>query len=310
MRFPQHEIELIASAAVGRLLLDCGVIDDWVSLEGRSCLGLFSETLSISAELQSRVNRCDLAVAWTEDRDGTLHSLFREAGVGLIQIRSPFYPELCARHQSNRFLETLGNTAEDISPGGTVQVRPHLLEWGRDFLETLEVSHDQSLVLVHPGSGSIHKCLEPGRMALLIEQLWRRGMRPLVLEGPADRDAVGHVQQFMSKPTVILRDLDLSQLAGVLAQVTLYIGHDSGVTHLAALLGVSTIALFGPTDPQRWAPHGRHVTILRGAPCHCESWETVKTCAEKPCLQVPIDEILRASRLRWSVSSANPRNSM
>src|SRR5574337_1548993 len=59
MRFPQHEIELIASAAVGRLLLDCGVIDDWVSLEGRSCLGLFSETLSISAELQSRVNRCD-----------------------------------------------------------------------------------------------------------------------------------------------------------------------------------------------------------------------------------------------------------
>ncbi|NGZ09212.1 MAG: glycosyltransferase family 9 protein [Nitrospira sp. LK70] len=309
-RFPRHETVLIASAAVSRLLLDCGVIDDWDSLEGQSCLGLFSKTLSISEELQSRVNRCDLAVAWTEDRDGILHALFREAGVGLVQIQSPFSPALRARHQSNRFLEMLGKTAEDISPGGTVQVRPHLSDWGRDFLETLGISHGQSLVLVHPGSGSIHKCLEPRRMSFLVEQLWRSGMCPMILEGPADRDVVGQVLQFVSKPPLVLRNLDLSQLAGVLAQVTLYIGHDSGVTHLSALLGVSTIALFGPTDPQRWAPRGSRVRILRGSPCKCESWETVKKCAEKACLQVPIEEILTASGFGSSVSSANPRNSM
>ncbi len=310
MRFLQHETVFIASAAVSRLLLDCGLIDDWDSLDGQSCLGLFSKTLSISEELQSRVKRCDLAVAWTEDRDGTLHALFREAGVGLVQIQSPFSPALRSRHQSNRFLETLGKTAGDISPGGTIRVCPHLSEWGRDFLETLGISHDQSVVLVHPGSGSVHKCLEPRRMSLLIEQLWRRGMCPLILEGPADRDVVSHVLQFVSKPTLVLRNLDLSQLAGVLAQVTLYIGHDSGVTHLSALLGVSTIALFGPTDPQRWAPRGSHVTILRGSPCHCELWETVRKCVEKPCLQVPIEEILVASGFGSSVSSANPRNSM
>lgn len=309
-RFPQHETVLIASAAVSRLLLDCQLIDDWVSLEGQSSLGFFSEGLSISGELKSRVNRCDLAVAWMEDRDGTLHALFREAGVELVQIQSPSSPELCARHQSDRFLETLGETAGDISPGGSVQVCPHLSEWGRDFVETLGISHDQSLVLVHPGSGSIHKCLESGRMALLIEQLWRRGMFPLVLEGPADRDAVGNALQFVSKAPLVLRGLHLSQLAGVLAQVTLYIGHDSGVTHLSALLGVPTIALFGPTDPQRWAPQGSHVTILRGSSCICGAWETVKKCVEKACLQIPIEQILTASGFGSSVSSANPGNSM
>ncbi|MBX3331979.1 MAG: glycosyltransferase family 9 protein [Nitrospira sp.] len=298
-RFPQHEIVLIASAAVSQLLSDCGLIDDWMPLEGQACLGLFSETLSISMELHSRLTRCDLAVVWTEDKGGALRSLFQDLGVAQVQIRSPFSPELLARHQCDRFLETLGETAGDSSPAERVQAPPHLLERGKAYLETLKISRDQPLVLVHPGSGSVHKRLEPRRVALLIERLQQSGMYPLVLEGPADQDAVGHALQFMSKPPLVLRNLDLSQLAGVLAQVTFYIGHDSGVTHLSALFGVPTIALFGPTDPQRWAPHGSHVTILRGAPCICESWETVKRCAEKPCLKVPIEEIQMASG-RWT----------
>lgn len=308
VRFPKHEIVLVASASVSRLLSECGLIDDWIPLEGQMCLGLFSETVSLSGELQSRVSRCDLAVVWTEDNDGSLRSLFQDVGVAQIRIQSPFSPELRAKHQSNRFLETLGETAGDISPEGTVPAPPHLLKRGKDYLQTL-ISRDQSLALIHPGSGSVHKCLGPRRVALLIEQLWLGGMCPLVLEGPADQDAVGHALQYVSKPPFVLKDLDLSQLAGVLAQVTLYIGHDSGVTHLSALLGVRTIALFGPTDPERWAPRGSHVAILRGSPCICESWETVKKCAEKPCLQVPIEEILMESKFAIGRSSANPRNS-
>ena len=307
VRFPQHETVLIASAAVSRLLSEFRLIDDWIPLEGQACLGLFSETLSIFGELQSWVNRCDLVVAWTEDRDNALRSLFHNLGVEQVQIQSPFSTKLCAKHQSNRFLETLSETAGDISPEGMIQIPPHLIERGKDYLKTLGISNDQPLVLVHPGSGSIHKCLEPRRVALLIEQLWQGGMCPLVLEGPADQDAVGHALQFVGKPPPILRDLDLSLLGGVLGQVAFYIGHDSGVTHMAALLGVRTIALFGPTDHHRWAPHGNHVTILRGAPCTCESWETVKKCVDKPCLKVSMEEILAV--LDGGVRSANPRNS-
>ena len=295
MKFPQHETVLIATAAVGRLLSECGVIDEWIPLEGQACLGLFSDTLSITEELQSWLNRCDVAVVWTEDKDGALGFLFQKLCIALVQIQSPFSPVLRARHQSNRFLETLGETAGDLSSERTVQVPPHLLEQGKDYLGALRISRDRSLALVHPGSGSVHKCLEPRRMALLIEQLRCGGVCPLILEGPADRDVVHHALQFVSKPPIVLRGLHLSQLAGVLACVTFYIGHDSGVTHLSALLGVPTIALFGPTDSQRWAPHGRHVTILRGAPCLCDSWETVAKCVEKPCLQVPVEEILSAS---------------
>jgi len=310
LRFPRHEIVLIAAATVSRLLWECGVINDWLPLEGQACLELFSGTSSISKELYSCVNRCDRAVVWMEDKEGVLGSFFQEFGVASVQIQSPFSKGLRARHQSDRFLETLGESTRDSLSERTVQVPPHLLERGKDYLDALRIPHEQSLALVHPGSGSVHKCLEPRRMASLIERLWQEGMYPLILEGPADQDAVGQALHFVSRPSLVLRDLDLSQLAGVFAQVALFIGHDSGVTHLSALLGVPTIAIFGPTDHHRWAPQSNHVTILRGSPCICESWATTKMCEEKPCLQVPIKEILIASGLATGrVSSANPRYS-
>jgi ADP-heptose:LPS heptosyltransferase len=72
----------------------------------------------------------------------------------------------------------------------------------------------------------------------------------------------------------------------VLAQASLFVGQDSGVTHLAGLMGVRTVALFGPTDPARWAPSGPKVTVLQGAPCLCQSWSDVSRCEGKPCLKV------------------------
>lgn len=56
---------------------------------------------------------------------------------------------------------------------------------------------------------------------------------------------------------------DLGDLAAWLAGARLYIGNDTGITHLAAALGVQTIAIFTATDPARWAPRGENVMVLR-----------------------------------------------
>jgi hypothetical protein len=57
---------------------------------------------------------------------------------------------------------------------------------------------------------------------------------------------------------------DLYELARWLARARLYIGNDSGITHLAAAVGTPTIALFVATDPAVWAPRGRTVSVLAG----------------------------------------------
>jgi heptosyltransferase-3 len=56
---------------------------------------------------------------------------------------------------------------------------------------------------------------------------------------------------------------DLYQLACWLASAKLYVGNDSGITHLAAAVGTPVVALFGPTDPGIWAPRGAQVVIIK-----------------------------------------------
>ncbi len=100
-----------------------------------------------------------------------------------------------------------------------------------------------------------------------------------------------------AKPLPVLKDLPLRLAAGVIAEADLYVGHDSGLTHLAAALAVPTVALFGPTDVARWAPRGQKVIPLRGMTCACDEWEMVQACRDKPCLRIPVHALIEACDL-------------
>lgn len=56
----------------------------------------------------------------------------------------------------------------------------------------------------------------------------------------------------------------LELLAGLIAEAGLFVGNDSGVSHLAAAVGAKTLALFGPTNPALWRPLGENVRIVQG----------------------------------------------
>ncbi|HQB29861.1 MAG TPA: glycosyltransferase family 9 protein, partial [Syntrophales bacterium] len=60
----------------------------------------------------------------------------------------------------------------------------------------------------------------------------------------------------------VLRDLPLGRVASVLKQARVYVGNDSGISHMAAVLGVPSVVLFLATNPGIWRPPGDHVRIL------------------------------------------------
>lgn len=125
-------------------------------------------------------------------------------------------------------------------------------------------------IVVHPGSGGVDKCWPIERYENLVNGLTGRGSKVLPLLGEAEaerwpKDRVDHwVRQMGAKVFGTLHELH-----DALAGASGFIGNDSGPTHLAAQMGLATVALFGPTDPRIWAPVGPSVTVL--APKHPEA---------------------------------------
>jgi heptosyltransferase III len=291
-RFPTYRLALCAEDQVAKLLLMCGIVNAWTSMQGGDCTDLFSGADSINGRVGTWLADCDLAIGWTKDLDGKLNKTLKAIGVRKVIVRSPFSNEILAAHQSDRFLEAMNEAPSEEAGDLLLKVTEPLLQLGRACLEAADLSIGQSLVVIHPGSGSAHKCVAPEILLAVVIAVQISGATPVILEGPADREQVERLLRSCLNPPIVLQDLDLLTVAGVLAQTRLFIGQDSGITHMAGLIGIPTIALFGPTDPTRWAPRGTNVTIVQGAPCLCRSWDEVSRCKGKPCLDIPQDSLV------------------
>lgn len=119
-------------------------------------------------------------------------------------------------------------------------------------------------VLLAPGSGGRAKCWPRARWLALAGQLAAAGCAIAVLVGPVEAERDDPRRWPWPGAVAFLADVSLPQLAARLAATAVFVGNDSGTTHLAAMLGAPTVALFGPTDPQVWAPNGPRVTVLGG----------------------------------------------
>jgi ADP-heptose:LPS heptosyltransferase len=121
--------------------------------------------------------------------------------------------------------------------------------------------------LIHPGSGSRDKCWPVGQFAALARQLQSAGhaVRFLIGEVERERFSSADLRLLMSAASVV-EPQNLIELYRELTQARLLIGNDSGPSHLAGIMGLPTIALFGPTDPAIWKPLGPRVQVIRDEP--------------------------------------------
>jgi ADP-heptose:LPS heptosyltransferase len=129
---------------------------------------------------------------------------------------------------------------------------------------------DEGFIAIHPFSGSPKKNWPLERYLKLAKLLRARMPVKWILEPGAPRIDAGDIEP----PTE-----DLYRLACRLGCARLYIGNDSGITHLAAAAGTRVLALFGPTDPARWAPRAENVEVLSSASMESISLEQVTTAA-------------------------------
>jgi ADP-heptose:LPS heptosyltransferase len=113
---------------------------------------------------------------------------------------------------------------------------------------------------LHPGSGSPDKSWPEERFRALASRL-AEGRPWLLVTGAADAGARAALRTIPG--AVEAHGAPLRILGALLARTGLFVGNDSGVSHLAAASGAPTLALFGPTDPVTWSPRGPTVATLR-----------------------------------------------
>jgi hypothetical protein len=205
------------------------------------------------------------------------------AGTGAeVLIRAPLrFAEAVATRSTHREAQSLSPRQGDQA----LRVRLHKEssslgvkrgeEWDSEGLSPrrMETLHNAPIA-IHPGSGGAHKCWPAHSFADVIEQLWnphrpyRHSHSVLLLAGPTDQERLHDILNSIGHPLKpgmlkVLVAAPLLEVAQQLQQCRCYLGNDSGITHLAAMLGVPTVALFGPSDPTIWRPVGPSVRVIR-----------------------------------------------
>ena len=137
---------------------------------------------------------------------------------------------------------------------------------GRELLRKTGLGSAEKLMVIQPGSGGTKKCWHVDNFLAVARQLNSRGVEIVFLLGPAELDRFSDAKiRKIRSVGKCLTDLSLTQVLGLLSCVDGFIGNDSGITHLAAALGIRTYSVFGPTNPAVYKSIGPAVTVFTGS---------------------------------------------
>jgi heptosyltransferase III len=135
---------------------------------------------------------------------------------------------------------------------------------GMEMLAENGVMPSTKVVIMQPGSGGAHKCWHLDNFLSVARMLQKEGTDTVFLLGPAEMERFSEsaIDEMRSIGN-LLTGIPLSDVLAVLSCARGYLGNDSGITHLAAAVGVRTVVVFGPTAPAVYRPIGPAVTILQ-----------------------------------------------
>jgi len=267
----QHaHIEVLGHPHLAEIALDRYYVEAIRSVNHGPLSAFFTPRAVLDPAWMDYVAGFDLVLSYFYDPDGLFAANLKRCDPGRILTHSPRVPDQFDKPAAcyfARILEPLnlkltGDAASDLFPSASDA------DAAQAFLAGLKPG--TRLVAIHPGSGGENKNWPAGSWAELGRRLVRAtpGLALLLIEGEADAEPAQFlIEAWKELPLLRARWLPLPILAALLREVILFLGHDSGITHLAAASrrDLPVVALFGPTDPVVWAPPRTGVHVLNGS---------------------------------------------
>lgn len=234
---PQASIDILGNESMLAAARLTTLFHEFHSLDHARFAALYGDSPATCGRFFARY---DLVYAFTAADVGRFKAQVLADGAGDCQARDPRPPEGYARHITAHLLSVLDELPAE-PPMPQLHTENHISGNG---------------IVIHPGSGGVGKNWPVERFIELAE----RFTPPVTfLLGPAELER-GMAARL---PGRIVTELPLDAVRDLLADAAFYIGNDSGVSHLAGMLGTPSLVLFGPSDPVVWRPLGPQVRVLR-----------------------------------------------
>lgn len=248
------EVQLLTRPAYGRLAVDAGLVSGWRSLEAPEAGALMTPGTEVSRDWHEWLAGFDRVVSWLPDPDGSFQKQIRRAGVR----------EFCQGDWRC--------VGEGLAAGQLAAVLPdavrRVVSLTESFFRRDPKQDRRPWIGFHPGSGSVRKNWPLPRWVEVMvgvqetnpEVVWR------IFSGEAEEEKLAGIFDTLTKAGLrweSVHGLPLTDLVKALQDCRLFLGHDSGTSHLAAAAGVPCRLLFGPTDPAVWRPAGSQVNVLQ-----------------------------------------------
>jgi hypothetical protein len=249
-------VELVGDKGRLEIAVAAGLAERVHSFASLEFDSIFSEpTDALEAFLAS----FDRAIVWMKD-DGSLAEALNALGIGDVRVYPGLPPQQWDRHASEYYAEALSIELTSRPP----------------FRLSVPKSIAAYDVVIHPGSGSPKKNWPLANFEELVSSLAREGREVRWCGGPAEMESESPLKTEHAASQ--LTNAALTDVASQLANTAVYIGNDSGITHLAAAVGCPTVAIFGPTNPRVWAPRGGLVEVVRAG--NGDPWPSVEPVAQ------------------------------
>lgn len=275
--FPTARLEILGYCHIAALAEKRFYADATRSIEYGGLAGFFAKSGALDAELARYFESFDLVISYLFDPDRVFEQNVARCGVEMFIAASPKIADgEHAAAQLARPLEQLGLTLADAA------ARLFPSQEDREFAHTRAAR-----IAIHPGSGSSTKNWAISNWQTILTALGDQNV--LLVGGEADEQQLAALGNHNAHTAV---NLPLPHLAAVLEQSDVFVGHDSGISHIAAAVGTPCVLLFGPTDPAVWAPANSHVRVLRPG--------------SKSLHDVPVTEVLDAVRILVEERLATP----
>jgi ADP-heptose:LPS heptosyltransferase len=260
-KYPDARLTLACREEYGALLRETGVVDEIVAEDSRLLTPLFSESPETNTAISDWLGSFDLIMGWTHGQKE--NSLFR-------------FIHADPRKSGPLNLFFFRKTAETLGESSALSID----EWARLPIGRLQRAEAlKRTVVIHPGSGSESKRWPLSNFMQIIARLGERSIAGALVTGEAEERMEAGLENTALPPDwTWLRSPSISTLAVLLSEAGLYLGNDSGVTHLAAACGADVVALFRQEFASAWRPLGRVHLHIAASLCEIglESvWKTV-----------------------------------